>query len=91
MSDSVKMAIDDRKGIISASVFGLSSIIEDFRMQTAGGRASGFNIWLFGLLPSLMTNAEMWIQMPSDYLQSIEDIQHLLLRKLFSVLFSAFI
>ena len=45
----------------------------------------GSLIWLFGLLPSLMTNAEMWIQMPSDSLQSIEDIQHLLLRKLFSV------
>ena len=85
VSDSVKTTIDDRKGRIIASVFELSSIIEDFRMQTAGGLVSGLNIWLFGLLPSLMTNAEMWIQMPSDSLQSIEDIQHLLLRKLFSV------
>jgi hypothetical protein len=71
VSDSVKTTIDGRKGRIIASVFELSSIIEDFRMQTAGGLVSGLNIWLFGLLPSLMTNAEMWIQMPSDSLQSI--------------------
>lgn len=85
VSDSVKTTIDDRKGRIIASVYELSSIIEDFRMQTAGGLVSGLNIWLFGLLPSLITNAEMWTEMPSDSLQSLEDMQHLLLQKLFSV------
>ena len=85
VADSVKMTIDDRKGRIIASVFELSSIIEDFRMQSAGGLMSGLNIWLFGLLPSLTTNAEMWTEIPGDSLQSLEDIQHLLLQKLFSV------
>ena len=51
VADSVKMTIDDRKGRIIASVFELSSIIEDFRLQVAGGLMSGLKIWLFGLLP----------------------------------------
>ena len=79
------MTIDDHKGRIIASVFELSSIIEDFQMQSAGGLMSGLNIWLFGLLPSLMTNTEMWTEILSNSLQSLDDIQHLLLQKLFSV------
>ena len=77
------MTIDDQKGRIIASVFELSSIIEDFQMQAAGGLMSGLDIWLFGLLPSLMTNTEMWTEILSDSLQSLEDIQHLLLQNCF--------
>ena len=37
VADSVKATINDRKGRIIASIYELSSIIEDFRMQVAGG------------------------------------------------------
>ena len=68
------MTIDDQKGRIIASVFELSSIIEDFQMQSAGVLMSGLNIWLFGLLPSLMTNTEMWTEILSDSLQMAKEM-----------------
>ena len=85
VADSVKMTIDDRKGRTISSIFELSSIIEDIRMQSAGGLMSGLNIWKFGRLPSLLTNAEMWVEMSGDCLKTVEDIQLLLLQRLFAV------
>ena len=85
VSDSVRMTLNDRKGRILSSIFELSSILEDFRMQTAGGLMSGLNIWRFGLLPSLLANAESWTEIPTDCMQSFESIQNLLLQKIFSV------
>jgi hypothetical protein len=77
VADSVRMTVNDRKGRITSSIYEISSIIEDFRMQVAGGLMSGLKIWLFGLLPSLLANAEMWTEMPGDsiqYLEQQEDI-----------------
>ena len=37
VADSVKATINDRKGRIIASIYKLSSIREEFRMQVAGG------------------------------------------------------
>ena len=85
VSDSVRVTINDRHGRIISSIFELSSILEDFRMQTAGGLMSGLNIWRFGLLPSLLANAESWTEIPTDCMQSFESIQNLLLQKIFSV------
>ena len=78
------MTVNDRKGRITSSIYELSSIIEDFRMQVAGGLMSGLKIWLSGLLPSLLANAEMWTEMPGDSIQHLEEMQ-LLLQKLLSV------
>ena len=85
VADSVKMTIDDRKGRTISSIFELSSILEDIRMQSAGGLMSGLNIWLFGLLPSLLTNAEVWTEISDDCIKTIESMQHLFLQKLFNV------
>ena len=54
-------------------------------MQVAGGLMSGLKIWMFGLLPSLMANSEMWTEISADDIQSLEDIQYLLLQRIFSV------
>ena len=54
-------------------------------MQVAGGLVSGLKIWMFGLLPSLLANSEMWTEISEDDIQSLEDIQHLLLQRIFSV------
>ena len=85
VADSVRMTVNDRKGRITSSIYEISSIIEDFRMQVAGGLVSGLKIWLFGLLPSLLVNAEMWTEMPGDSIQHLEEMQLLLLQKLLSV------
>ena len=85
VADSVKTTINDRKGRIIASIYELGSILEDFRMQVAGGLVSGLKIWMFGLLPSLLANSEMWTEISEDDIQSLEDIQHLLLQRIFSV------
>ena len=85
VADSVKATIKDRKGRIIASIYELSSIIEDFRMQVAGGLMSGLKIWMFGLLPSLLANSEMWTEISEDDIKSLEDIQHLLLQRIFAV------
>ena len=85
VSDSARMTVNERKGRIIASIYELSSIFEDFRMQVSGGLQSGLKIWYFGLLPSLLTNAEMWTELPADSIETFENIQNLFLQKLFSV------
>ena len=84
-SSSVDMTIKDRKGRILTSIYELSSIIDDFRMQVAGGMKSGLKLWMFGLLPSLLANAETWTDISPISIQSLEDIQYLLLQRIFNV------
>ena len=85
VSDSVDMTIKDRKGRILASIYELGSVIEDFRMQVAGGLQSGLKIWMFGFLPSLLANAETWTDISDMAIKSLEDVQYLLLQRIFQV------
>ena len=71
VSDSVHMTIKDRKGRILASIYELGSVIEDFRMQVAGGLQSGLKIWMFGFLPSLLANAETWTDISDMTIKSL--------------------
>ena len=79
------MTIKDRKGRILASIYELGSVIEDFRMQVAGGLQSGLKIWMFGFLPSLLANAETWTDISDMAIKSLEDVQYLLLQRIFQV------
>ena len=46
---------------------------------------SGLKLWMFGLLPSLLANAETWTDISPTSIQSLEDIQYLLLQRIFNV------
>lgn len=56
--------------------------MEDFRLQKVGGLLGGFDLWEMAIIPSLLNNAETWVEISETSLQKLEELQNMFLRKL---------
>ena len=54
-------------------------------MQSLGGLRTALQLWELALVPSLMNNAETWVELPSEALGELEELQDMFLRLIFQV------
>ena len=63
-------------------------LVEDFRMQKVGGLLGAFDIWEMAIVQSLLTNSEVWTEMPEKSVEMLEDLQFMFFRLLLDTPFS---
>ena len=85
LSRSVRETIDKRYGRTFATIIEVTSILEDFRIDTLGGLKAGLDIFELAIIPSLLHNADTWVEIDSEAEEKLEKIQNTMFRYLFGV------
>ena len=66
-------------------IFEIGSVLSDVRVQSTGGLLSGLTIWNMAVVPYLMNNSEVWVDMDEACLEELEKLQTLFLSVLMAV------
>ena len=74
-----------RKGLVSLSIYEIRFVIEDCRSQVCGGLSAGLDIWELAVLPKLLYNSDCWMDISTDTMKELEDIQLTFYRCLLAV------
>ena len=85
LEKSVEATITSRYGRILNSIIEVSAILDDFRIDTIGGMKAGLEIFELAILPSLLNNADVWIELGKTSSDKLENLQNTMFRYLFGV------
>ena len=85
LSKSVDVTVTKRYGVCLHRILELKSVIEDFRMHSLGGIKVGLEIFNLAILPTLLYNADTWVQIEDKTINRLESLQKTLLRSLLCV------
>ena len=80
MRQSILETIKERSGRITGAIYEIRSIVEDIRMQYIGGLDPAFVLWDLVLIPSLLNNAESWIELDKEAEDQLDELQYTFLR-----------
>ena len=82
---SAETTINHRYGRIFSSIIEVSAILDDFRIDTIGGLVAGHEIYELALLPSLLNNADTWVELNEASVSKLDNLQNAMFRNLFGV------
>ena len=85
LGKSIEATIMSRYGRIFNSIIEVTAILEDFRIDTMGGMSAGLEIFELAILPSLLNNADVWIELGKTSRDKLENLQNTMFRYLFGV------
>ena len=85
LAESVYETVKSRTGITMKTIFEIRSVIDDCRSRICGGLATGLLIWESAVIPRLLYNSEVWIDINDKTIKQLEDIQLRFYRTLFAV------
>ena len=85
LSKSVKETIDKRYGRIFTAMIEIASVLDDYRIDTIGGLKAGLEICELALFPSLLHNADTWLDIDANAEDKLEKVQNSMFRYLFGV------
>ena len=80
LAASVLATINDREPKVKAACYEAAAIVDDFRMQCIGGFVSAIDIFELAILPTLLYNADTWVNISKDAVVRLDNIQHFLVR-----------
>ena len=75
----------ERRGRTTAAIFELKSVLEDIRLEAAGGLIAGLDIFEMAIIPMLLNNTGSWSDMDEITLKELEKLQTLFLTVLLAV------
>ena len=85
LEKSVEATINVRYGKILSAIFELKAVLEDLRMQMIGGIKCGMDIWEIAIIPSLLNNADTWVEISSQSINRLNQLQNMFLQTLLGV------
>ena len=85
LARSVKATIDKRYGRIYTAIIEISSVLDDYRIDTIGGIKAGLEIFELALIPALLHNADTWLDIDEKAEEKLEKLQNTMFRYLFAV------
>ena len=85
LAESVSETVKSRKNLVLKSVFEIRSVVDDCRSVVAGGLDAGLMIWEMAVIPTLLNNAECWMEASSATVEDLEQIQIKFLKNLLAV------
>ena len=72
--------IKEREPKVKAACYEAAAIIEDWRAQCIGGFRSALDLFELAILPTLLYNAETWVEISREAEERLENIQLFYLR-----------
>ena len=85
MEKSVEATILKRYGRIFFAIIEVSAILDDFRIDSIGGLKAGLEIFELAIIPSLLNNSSVWIDIGKTSLDKLNTLQNTMFRYLFAV------
>ena len=85
LAKSVEVTVAKRYGACLHRILELKSVIEDFRMHSLGGIKVGLEIFNLAILPTLLYNADTWLEIDDKTVGRLESLQKTLMRCLLAV------
>ena len=82
---SAHETVNKRCGKMFSSIIEISSILDDFRIDSLGGLKAGLDIFELALIPALLNNADTWVDLKEDTIQKLDNLQNTMFRYLFAV------
>ena len=82
LSSSIFATIKKREGRSIAAINEINTIIEDCRMKSIGGALAGLEIWELALVPSILTNADTWLEIDEESIKALDNLQYTMCRYL---------
>ena len=80
LAESVVATIKDRTPKIKAACYEAAAIVEDWRSQCVGGFCSAIDLFELAILPSLLYNADTWVEIPKVAEEMLENLQLFFIR-----------
>ena len=81
---SAKETVNERYCKTVALIIEARAIIEDCRLNTAGGLSAGIEIWEMAYLPGLLNNCETWVDIDQTTIDLLDELQNMMYRSLLS-------
>ena len=85
LAESVIATIKEREPKVKAACYEAAAIVEDWRSQCVGGFCSATDLFEKAILPSLMYNADTWVQIPKVAEEMLENVQLFFVRLILRV------
>ena len=85
LAASAKATVNKRCGKYFSAIMEISSILQDFRIDAVGGIKAGLAIYELALVPSLLNNADTWVDISKETEDRLESMQNTMFRYLFAV------
>ena len=85
LEKSVEATIVSRYGRIFSSIIEVTAILNDYRIDTIGGINAGVEIFELAILPSLLNNADVWLELGKTSIDKLDNLQNTMFRYLFGV------
>ena len=85
LADSVHKTVVKRLGIASYAAHEARAVVEDTRSDKLGGINIGFQILEAAILPMILHNAEVWMEIPRKTLNILDNFLNNFFRKMFRI------
>jgi len=85
LTKSVQATIEKRYGKIFMAICEVSSILNDYRIDTVGGLLAGLEIFDLAITPCLLNNADTWTLINADAESKLDYLQNLMFRSILGV------
>ena len=74
LAQSSALTIRKRKGMATASIYEIRSVVEDCRSNIVGGLSTGIDLWESAVRPMLLLNAETWVSISTTSIKTLRNI-----------------
>ena len=75
LGECVLATIKERKAKVKSACFEAAAIVEDWRSQCIGGFKSALDLFELAILPTLLNNADTWVDITEEAVNMLEDMQ----------------
>ena len=80
LEKSVESTIEKRYGRVFSSLIEVTAILNDFRIDSIGGMKAGLEIYELAILPSILNNSDMWVEMGKTSIEKLNNLQNTIFR-----------
>ena len=82
---SVVATISDRYGKAFNAIKEIGAVISDYRIDAIGGLKAGLDIFEMVIIPSVLNNSGMWVEIDKASINRLEDLQNWMFKNLLAV------
>ena len=82
LAASVDATVNLRVSRVRGAIFEIKALCEDYRMQICGGMVGAINLYESCIVPRLLANSGVWVEISSRTIKKLDATQHLFVQAL---------
>ena len=82
LAASASATVDRRVARVRGAIFEVKALCEDYRMQICGGMVGAINVFEACIVPRLLANSGVWVEISNSAIKKLDATQHLFVQAL---------